>query len=296
VNPVATGRVPLSYLYVPGDADRRLALADTRGADAVIADLEDAVSAAGKPLARQLVRAWLSHPASNRVERWVRINAGQEGLDDLADVFGPGLRGVCIPKVSRPTEVERVGHLLGDLERSHGRSQEPVALMPLIESAEGLQALPETARVSRVVRLQLGELDLAADLGIEPGPDEIELLSARSAVVTASAAARLVPPLGAVRADVRDNAALARSTRLLRRLGFLGRAAVHPDQVPVIHAAFDVTPEEIRAARAVLSAYDDALAAGRGVLLDEHGRMIDEAVVRRSRRIVAIARDREALA
>ncbi|MBO4208648.1 CoA ester lyase [Micromonospora echinofusca] len=284
----------MSYLYVPADAGRRLTLADTRGADAVIADLEDAVAPGRRAQARQEARAWLSRSTGTRVERWVRINSGPDGLEDLAEVFGPGLSGVCIPKVTCPNDVQQVTRLLTELETAHRRSDDPVPVMPLVESGAGLIALPGIARAPRVQRLQLGELDLAADLGMEPGPDETELLAARTAVVTASAAARLLPPVGAVRADLADHDALDQSTRRLRRLGFLGRAAIHPAQLPVIHAVFDVTPEQVHVARSLVSAYDQALAAGQGVLRDEHGRMVDEAVVRRSRHIISLAAQRKA--
>ena len=288
-----TARIALSYLYVPGDAGRRLDLAHTRGADAVIADLEDAVAADSKQQACREVASWLAQPRLPGPERWVRVNAGQQGVDDLEQVFGESLRGVCMPKVTGPHDVKRVAALLSDLERAHGWAHQPVSIMPLIETAKGLMSLSQTAQAPRVLRLQLGELDLAADLGLDPGPNEAELLPARSAAVAASVVADLLPPVGAVNPNVDDLAYLTQSTLRLRRLGFLGRAAVHPAQLRVIHSAFTPSEREVSDARRVLTAYDQAVAAGRGVWLDAEGRMIDEAVVRRSRRIVALTLDEE---
>ncbi len=273
-----------SYLYVPGDAGRRLELAHTKSADALIADLEDAVAPARKSDARHAVRSWLAQPTPD--ERWVRVQAGAAGIDDLAHVFGPGLRGVCMPKVASRADVEELARALAELEQSGGWSAEPVAIMPLVESAAGLLAVAEIASASRVLRLQLGELDLAADLGFEVSADEMELLPARSSVVVASAAAGIAPPVGAVWPHVRDDAGLASTTKRLRRLGFIGRAAVHPAQLETIHRLFSHTAEEIEAARRVVAEYDNALASGRGVLLDGEGQMVDEAIVRRSRRVL----------
>jgi len=273
-----------SYLYVPGDAGRRLTLAHTKGADALIADLEDAVAPARKSEARQAVRSWIAERTPD--ERWVRVQAGAAGIDDLAQVFGPGLRGVCMPKVASRADVEELARALAELEHSGGWSAAPVAIMPLIESAAGVLAVAEIANASRVLRLQLGELDLAADLGFEVGADEMELLPARASVVVASAAAGIAPPVGAVWPHVRDDAGLASSTQRLRRLGFIGRAAVHPAQLEPIHRLFSHTHEEIETARRVVAEYDNAVASGRGVLLDRDGQMVDEAIVRRSRRVL----------
>lgn len=98
-----TAQIALSYLYVPGDGGTRLDLAHTRGADVVIADLEDSVAAVSRPAARSAVAGWLEQPTSEGSPRWVRINAGSDGLDDLEHIFGAGLRGVCLPKVWGPT-------------------------------------------------------------------------------------------------------------------------------------------------------------------------------------------------
>lgn len=286
--------VALSYLYVPGDAGEMLKRAETRGSDAVIADLEDGVAAAGKPRARDQVQDWLSVTTIGPTERWTRVNAGDQGLDDLAHVFGPGLRGVCLPKVSGLEDVERVDQLLVELEKSADRTAGDVRIMPIIESADAVACLPEIAGGPRVHRLQIGELDLAADLGMEPGSDELELLPVRSAVVAASAARHLVPPVGAVSAEVRDLPVLESSTRRLRRLGFYGRAAIHPAQIPIIHGVFEVTAHEIAAARRLLSSFEAASSDGNGATLDENGRMIDEAVIRRSRMIIAREQNQEA--
>lgn len=279
-----------SYLYVPADSADRLSRAGSRRADAVIADLEDSVASSRKELARENTTTWLSRSTSGpRPERWVRVNAGAEGLEDIAAVFAPGLTGVCLPKVSGRAELERASDVLDRLERRAGIPAQGAALMPLVETAVGLQSLSDMARAPRVRRLQLGELDLQADLGLQPGDDEAELAPLRSAVVVASAAAGLQPPVGPVSPDFRDLVALEASTVRLRRAGFVGRAAIHPAQISVIHKAFTPSREEVARASALVGRYEAALAAGSGVLVDENGRMVDEAVVRRCRRTIALA-------
>lgn len=282
-----------SYLYVPGDAPEKLAKAVSRGADALIVDLEDAVPVAGKSAAREAVCGWLAgRPAAGRAgepEIWVRINAGALGLVDAEAVTGPALTGLCVAKTDHPDDLHAVSEVLAAAEREHRLVHRSVALVPLIESGAGLLAAAGIARVPRVARLQLGEADLAADLGMTPGPEEVELLWARSQVVAAGAAAGIGPPVAPVRVDFRDLDALERSTRALARLGFVGRACIHPAQLPVVNAVFTPDPEEVADARQMLVRYEASLASGVAVFLDEKGRMVDEAIVRTARRIVGMA-------
>jgi len=283
-----SGRLVRSYLYVPADATERLASAPDRGADAVIADLEDAVALQHKDLALDNAVQWLSGGHHAPCELWVRVNPGQRGLDEVAALFHENLSGICLAKVSGPADVEAVAELLDGLEAAaNGRS--PVSLMPLVESAVALQSLAAIAAAPRVLRLQIGEIDLAADLGVNGARDSNELAYARSSVVVASAAAGLLAPVGAVSTEFRDLEEFAASTRRLRDSGFVGRSAIHPSQLPVIHAVFTPGPEEVDRARRLVDQYDEALAGGRGVVLDEDGRMVDEAVVRQSRRLLMLA-------
>ena len=283
-----TGRLARGYLYVPADVTGRLASAPRRGADAVIADLEDAVALRHKDLALHNVIAWLSsrHPAPT--ELWVRVNPGQRGLEEVAALFHENLSGICLPKVSGPEEIEHVAALLDELEDEADR-QTSISLMPLIESAIAVQSLPDIAKASRVLRLQIGEIDLAADLGVTGGDENNELAFSRASVVVASAAAGLLPPVGAVSTEFGDLESFALSTRRQRQSGFVGRAAIHPAQIPVIHEVYAGTPDEIVSAQRLVSLYDAALANGNGVVLDEDGRMVDEAVVRQCRRLLMLA-------
>ncbi len=285
-----TGRriTTLSYLYTPADNNRRLAGAFGHGADAVIADLEDSVAAVAKEQARANVREWLQRRQANDGEHWVRTNAGLSGLDDIAAVFTPGVFGFCLPKVSSHAELRQAAELLDSLEATFHLPSQSIRLMPLIESAEAIVALTEIAQAPRVLKLQLGELDLAADLGIDPDLNETELLPLRMQALVASIAAGILPPVGAVSRNFIDDEAFRMTTERLKRLGYVGRAAIHPNQLPTIHHAFSATADELAIARSLVERYERSVAAGTGAFRGVDGTMIDEAVIRSSRRILSL--------
>ena len=278
-----------SHLYVPGDRPDVLAKALGRGADALIVDLEDAVAVSAKDAARAAVAEWLAGlpaAADNPVEVWVRVNPGDAALVDVEAVALPGLAGICLAKAESAAEVAAVAALLDRLEAERGIAGGSIGIAPLLESAAAVLRAAEIAQAPRVRRLQVGEADLKADTGIEPGDDERELLWVRSQVVLASAAAGIDPPVGPVSTNFRDLDALRASTEAVRRLGYRGRACIHPAQIAVVHEVFTPSSEQLDAARALIAAYDAAVAGGSGVLIGPDGRMVDEAVVRQARRLV----------
>jgi citrate lyase subunit beta / citryl-CoA lyase len=163
----------------------------------------------------------------------------------------------------------------------------------LIETARGVRDVDVIAAHPRVRSVQLGEPDLSTDLGCRPSADESELLSARSRVIAASAAAGLDPPVGRVSPNFSDLDDFRISSELLRRLGSAGRATIHPDQVIIANAIFSPEPEDVKAALRVLATNDEALSQGEGVV-GEDSMMIDATLVRASRRTVALARNLDA--
>jgi citrate lyase subunit beta/citryl-CoA lyase len=281
-----------SYLYVPGDQAHKLQHALVSGADAIIADLEDAVAPSAKANARRTVADWLATQLDgDHPELWVRVNASARLLaDDVHAAVGPAVTGICLPKTHTPEQLRGLGELLGAAERQAGLAEGSIKVVPLLESAAGILSARAIAQEPRVRQLGLGELDLCAEVGIEPSADERELLSIRVQVVLASAAAGLAPPIGPISTDFRDLAALRRATEALRRVGFGSRWAIHPAQVPIINQTFTPTPEQLEAARRLVERYDAALERGVGVGVDEDGHMVDEAVVRAARRTLARAR------
>ncbi|HVB46707.1 MAG TPA: CoA ester lyase [Streptosporangiaceae bacterium] len=272
--------VARSALYVPGDQPGKLAKALLRGADAIIVDLEDAVPPDRKDAARRAVADWLAGVRPGDGEVWIRVNPGPlRDADVRAVALAAAVTGLCLAKTEGPDEVAEAAGLLASLGSA-------AVLSPLLESAAAVLAAPGIARAPRVARLQVGEADLAAELGIEPGQDEAELLWVRSHVVLASAAAGIDPPLGPASPNFADLAAFERSTRALRRLGYRGRACIHPAQVSVTNQVFTPAAEEVERARRVIAV---AATAGGAAVADGDGTMIDEAVVRSARRVLALS-------
>ena len=260
-----------SYLYVPGHRPDRFAKAWASGTDAVIFDLEDAVPLAAKAEALEHVVEHLSADAVSG-SAWVRINAGDAGLDEAARLVElKTLTGMVVPKAT-PDIVARLRNRVGE-----------VPVIFLVESAQGITHCTEIAASPGVVTLAIGEVDLAADLGLLPGAPDAVWWALRTSVVVAASAAGLPGPLGPVGVDFHDLDAYERSTRELRAAGFGARQAIHPAQVSVINAVFTPTADDLAQARRLL---DLAQAAEGGVCVDDAGRMVDEAVLRSARRIL----------
>jgi citrate lyase subunit beta/citryl-CoA lyase len=269
-----------SWLYVPGDKPAMLDKAFTRDADAVIVDLEDAVAPGDKDAARISVARWLSElDPDHSPPVWVRVNPGALRERDLRAVGAmPALHGVCTAKTETAEELAAVDQLLTEMGSR-------ALVTPLLESAASLLNAQTMATTARVHSLQIGEVDLTADLGITPGPAEMELLAIRSHVVVCSAAAGINPPAGPASTNFRDMDRFRQTTMALRRLGFRGRVCIHPAQVEISNEVYTPTAEEIRAATSLLARFD---VAGSGVTVDE-GQMVDEAVLRHARRVLDAA-------
>ena len=276
-----------SYLYVPGDQSSKLERALDRGADALVLDLEDGVAVSAKDTARETVAAFLATGPTGP-ELWVRVNADRLD-DDLPAAATATVAGVLVPK-AEPALLARADALLTAAEQDVGLAPGSLRVIPLIETARGLLAVAELARGPRVLRLGIGEADLAAELGIRPGPDRAELAPHRAALVVASAAAGLAAPIAPVETDLSmSDTELAERTRALLREGFRARTAIHPRQVPVINTVFTPSEDEIAEARDIVARLEEAERNGSGVAVDRRGRMIDEAVARSAREVLARA-------
>jgi citrate lyase subunit beta / citryl-CoA lyase len=285
-----------SYLYVPGDRQDLLARASGRGADALIIDLEDGVASSAKPAARGVLARWLASQARPApAEVWVRVNslsiaAGQDTAEDLKAAIAPGVTGICLAKCQGQAEAERLAELLDQAEARAGLTAGSLRVSAILESARGWLAAPAIAAARRVGRLQIGEADLLAELAMTPGPDEAELIALRTQVVVASAAAGIEAPIGPVSTNFRDLGAFRTTTTRLRRLGFGGRATIHPAQIPIVNEVFTPSEAEVDAARAIIERFEAATSNGTGVIVAADGAMVDEAVIRAARSILGRVR------
>jgi citrate lyase subunit beta / citryl-CoA lyase len=281
-----------STLYVPGDQPEKMAKALGSGADGLILDLEDAVAPNAKEAARNTVCEFLAarsgETAADSPKLWVRINQGELGRGDAVAVVLSGrsiLAGLWVPKVDSLTELDDLGDVVHSAELNAGIPPGSIPFCALIETAGGVLRAAELLRHIRVSRVAIGEADLSSELGVElTAGDERELLFARSMLVLAASAAGINPPVGPIATNFRDLDAYRDSTVALKRLGFIGRSAIHPAQVSVINEVFTPTETERTKASRLVELFDKAVAEGRGICIDDQGKMVDEAVVRAARR------------
>jgi citrate lyase subunit beta/citryl-CoA lyase len=257
-------------LYVPGDRPDRFDKAVATGAQLVIFDLEDAVAPGRKDEARRHVLDWLASDAPKPPKLEVRVSSDAD-LATIGQARPDGV-GIRLPKVETPDEVDDA---LAALDYAP-----PIAA--LVETAAGVEALSAIAAHPGVHTVSLGEADLASDLGTA---DEQALDWARLRLVYAARAHGKPAPMMSVYPDIRDLDGLAASTRRGRALGFLGRTAIHPSQVPVIAAAFAPSDDEVAWADEVLA----ATAEGGVVTLAASGEMADPAMRARAERIRELA-------
>lgn len=285
---------PRSLLFVPGDSERKQEKARSTSADALILDLEDSVAPAQLPAAREIVRSFLKgRRPPGSPELWVRVNGPASGamLDDLNAIVGAGPDGIVVPKVSDAGEVQALDRSLTEIEKREQRPRESMRVIIIAtETARGLQSIATYTSLPRVTGITWGAEDLAAALGATTNrePDGTYAFTYRLArsLCLVAAAAMGVQPIDAVYVDFRDTEGLAREAATARREGFLGKLAIHPDQVEIINAAFTPDAAEVERARRIVAAF--AAAPGAGVLTLD-GKMIDRPHLLRAQRVLEAA-------
>lgn len=274
-----------SLLYVPAHVPRFLAKAPAAGADAIILDLEDSVPAAQKEAARaglaEAVAACRAGPASVlvRVNRPLGL-----AVRDIEAAVAAGAEGILLPKTMDGGHVRLVAELLDELEGPARRC----LLLPLIETAAASERMAEIAAASsRVAGLLCGAEDLAAEIGCAAEDEVIAAIKRRMVVAAAAAGVAAFGTLGSI-ADFRDPGRLRETVARARRAGFAGASCIHPSVVPILNAGFAPSAEEIALARRQVAAAEAAAREGRGAC-EVDGRMVDEPILRRARRILAAA-------
>ena len=283
----------LDMLFVPAADERKLAKIPALDASAFILDLEDAVAESVKPAARGRASAAIAeHGSAARL--WVRVNARDTAhfADDLAAVVVPGLAGIVLPKAESAEDVLGLAGLVDVLERRSGIAPGSVELIATIETVRGLAAVDAIASASPRLRcLGFGAGDFSLDLGLEwPAPHGLSptVVQAKAALVLASRKAGLEPPHDGVHPSFRDLDALRTEAEQARALGFVGKHAIHPDQIPVIRDVFRPSADELARAREVVEAFDRSERLGvANVAVD--GKLVDYPVAERARRLLAAA-------
>lgn len=279
-----------SMLFTPGDRLDMVEKAARSGADAVIIDLEDAVSQERKAMARDNLGRLPVSP----VPYYVRTNAADtpQFWDDVVAAGGADIAGLMLPKAESPNVLTRLDGAVTALERTSGKEEGSLVVIPLIESALGVRLTYEIALTSaRIECVMFGggeQGDLVADLGASWTPEGTGLMQARSQVLLSARAAGVPFPMEAVYMDFRDLDGLRVECEMARTLGYVGKVAIHPAQVPVINEVFTPPEGVVDYQRKILAAFEEAEAQGKASIAVD-GRMVDYAVARVARTIIARA-------
>ncbi len=276
-----------SRLYLPGNNPAMMINAGLHSADGIILDLEDSVAPDRKDEARILVRNALRQVDFKGAERMVRINQGDRGLKDLEYVIPHNVNLVLIPKCESPLTVKSIESKIIAIMSKCGLVN-PVHLMPIIETALGVELAFEIARSSTsVVALAIGLEDFTADLGVPRTVEGDESFYARTRIINAAKAAG-IQPIDSVFSDVGDTEALRQNVLSSKALGFVGMGCIHPRQIQVIKNGYAPGQEEIDKSKKIVQAFEDARKNGLGVVA-LGTKMIDPPVVVRAQKTIELA-------
>jgi len=283
-----------SMLYFPGNNVRMAVKAATLPADAVIFDLEDAVTLDDKETARIIARDFIGLIKRHGINTFVRVNSLTTGLtiEDLKSTVVEGLDGVMLPKAETESDLSELDKILSKIEEALGLTAESIKLIPLIETAKGVTNSFEIASASsRVVAVAFGAGDYYRDLGRDVSSlskEENELLYARSQIVNTSRAAGLqaidTPFLGLLT----DREGFLRETRLALQLGFKGKQCIHPSQIEPLNNIFSPSQEEVDRAKRTVEVFEEAQARGLGAISFE-GKMVDYMTYQHAKDVIVTA-------
>jgi citrate lyase subunit beta / citryl-CoA lyase len=283
-------RLRRTMLFMPGNNPGMLQNAAIMGADSVILDLEDAVSISEKDSARILVKEAIKNIDYSGVEVVVRINPldnefGAVDVDVIARVKPDAL---LVPKADENQIIE-VNSLLDKIEEEEGFEKGSIEIIPIVETAYGLENVYGIIKASkRVTAVLLGAEDLTADLGIKRTKEGNEIFYARNKVATACKALR-IDSIDTPFTDTNDSEGLEKDTEKAKSLGMSGKAAINPRQIDTIHSVFAPTDGEIRHAQRIIEAMEEAKREGKGVFsLD--GKMVDAPIINRALSTIEMAR------
>lgn len=279
-----------SMLYLPGNSPNMVQDAHLYGSDSILIDLEDSVVISEKDAARNLVRNALDNIDYGDIEVTIRINPVYTDFyeDDLKAIIPGKPDAIRVPKSESAEQIIKVDEFITELEKENNIEVGSTKLMPMIESAKGVREVNEIAQASsRNVALTIGGEDLATDLGVTRTKGSEEIFTSRSLIVLAAKAAG-IDALDTIYSNVNDIEGLKRETELIKKLGFSGKAVIHPKQIKPVHEVFNPKEEEVREARKIIDAAEEAERKGQGAII-VNGKMIDYPIVDRAKRTVAYA-------
>lgn len=278
-----------SWLFVPGDSERKLAKGPATGADILILDVEDSVSPARKPVARKMIADYLSSAADNGAPLWVRINGLHTPYwrDDVEAAMAGAADGIVLPKPRSPADVFAVAELMDRLE-DPGRG-EPAQIMALAgETARGLMSLHEyRPALPRLTALSWGSEDLGTDVGAlrrrRGDGSFLPLYEVARALTLAAATVAEVDAIEAVYADFRNLDGFRQFAEEALEMGYVGGAAIHPAQVEVLNEVFTPSDDQLAEAREIVAAFERS---GETGVLSIRGKMVDQPHLAQARKLL----------
>lgn len=278
-----------SWLFVPGDSERKLAKGPATGADVLILDVEDSVSPARKPVARKMIADYLSSAARDGAPLWMRINGLHTPYwrDDVEAAMAGGADGIVLPKPRSPADVFSVAELMDRLEQPE--RPEPAKIMALAgETARGLMSLHEyRPALPRLTALSWGSEDLGTDVGaLRRRRDDGSLLplyEVARALTLAAATVAEVDAIEAVYADFRNLDGFRQFAEEALEMGYVGGAAIHPAQVEVLNEVFTPSHAQLAEAREIVAAFERSGEIG---VLSIRGKMVDQPHLAQARKLL----------
>src|SRR5688500_8972747 len=280
-----------SSLILPVNVRRLVERAYTRGADAIVLDLEDSVPPREKAAARELVPESIGLAGLGGADELARINMAFELADaDLDAAIQPGLTGIVFPKVESPVEVQIIDRLIAEREMARGLPVGEIEVAVLVETALGVQHMAAIACASpRIVSISLGSEDFTKDIAVEPSSDGEEQEYGKGMTIIAARLAGIQPQgLSSTLANFSDLEGLERSARRAAKIGFKGASCIHPTQVPILNRSYSPDPDAVDYARRVINIYEETEAAGRASV-SLAAKLLGIPIVDRARSLVARA-------
>lgn len=278
-----------SSLTVPASAERFIAKAHLRGADAITLDLEDGVALREKPAARENLPDAVARVGRGGADVGIRINRPLDmAVRDIEAAVTPGVSYIAIAKADSADHIRLLGELVTSLEIARDLQPGTIRFTAAIETPQAFSHIHEIAAADRrLAAISLGSEDFATNCGMQPVSEALFLPKQTVVLAARAAGIQAFGFVGTV-ADYSDLEGLRKAVRLSRALGFSGASAIHPDQIPVLNEGFAPSAEEVSRAQAIIAANLEAKEKGQGAFSFE-GRMIDRPIVKRAQETVALA-------
>ena len=278
-----------TMMYVPGNNPAMLADAHIYGADSLMFDLEDSVSINEKDSARLLVYQMVKN-IDYKTEVVVRINSldSPYGRKDIEAMVRAGVDVIRLPKTDTAQDVKDVEHIIAETEALIGKTVGCTKMMAALETPLGIINAYQIATASdRLIGIAIGAEDFVTSMKTNRSQAGIELLTARSQLVIAARAAGIAA-LDTVYSDVEDEVTFKREVTLIKQLGFDGKSVINPRQIDIVHDIYKPTEDEIKSAKQIMMAIEEAESKGSGVI-SVNGKMVDKPIVERAQRVLELS-------